>query len=54
MMRFDHILFPVDFSTPGLAMNAEVQWLAARFQSQVTLLHVFKIPTSWYGTGESP
>lgn len=53
-MRFDHILFPVDFSTPGLAMNAEVQWLAARFQSQVTLLHVFEIPTSWYGTGESP
>ena len=35
-------------------MNAEVQWLAARFQSYVTLLHVFEIPTSWYDTGESP
>ena len=53
-MKLDHILFPVDFSDHSRALNAEVEWLASRFRSQVTLLHVFEIPTSWYGGGEAP
>ena len=53
-MKFDHILFPVDFSEHCREVNAEVEWLASRFGSRVTLLHVFEIPASWYGTGEAP
>jgi len=53
-MKLDHILFPVDFSDHSRALNAEVAWLASRFRSQVTLLHVFEVPTSWYGGGEAP
>jgi nucleotide-binding universal stress UspA family protein len=51
-MKFDHILFPVDFSDHCRRLNSEVEWLASRFGSRVTLMHVFEIPTSWYGTGE--
>jgi nucleotide-binding universal stress UspA family protein len=53
-MKFDHILFPVDFSDHCRGLNSEVEWLASRFGSRVTLLHVFEIPASWYGTGEAP
>ena len=53
-MKFDHILFPIDFSDHCRGLNSEVEWLAARFGSRVTLLHVFEIPASWYGTGEAP
>ncbi|MBV9223192.1 MAG: universal stress protein [Acidobacteriaceae bacterium] len=52
-MKFDHILFPIDFSDHSRTLNAEVEWLASRFHSEVTLLHVFEIPTSWYGGGEA-
>jgi nucleotide-binding universal stress UspA family protein len=52
-MKVDHILFPIDFSDHSRALHAEVEWLASRFHSQVTLLHVFEIPTSWYGGGEA-
>ncbi|MBV8904449.1 MAG: universal stress protein, partial [Acidobacteriia bacterium] len=52
-MKMDHILFPIDFSDHSHALNAEVEWLASHFHSQVTLLHVFEIPTSWYGGGEA-
>jgi nucleotide-binding universal stress UspA family protein len=54
-MKFDHILFPVDFSEPGKGKGLEkqVEWLAERFHSRVTLLHVVEIPASWYGTCES-
>ena len=52
-MKIDHILFPVDFSSPSLAMNSEVEWLASHFNSRVTLLHVCEIPTSWYGGGDA-
>jgi len=31
-----------------------VEWLASRFGSRVTVLHVFEIPASWYGTSEAP
>ena len=53
-MKFDHILFPVDFSDHCRGLNPQVEWLASRFGSRVTLLHVFEIPASWYGTGEAP
>jgi nucleotide-binding universal stress UspA family protein len=53
-VRIDHILFPVDFSEHSRALNSTVEWLASRFDSHVTLLHVFEVPTSWYGGGESP
>lgn len=52
-MKFDHILFPVDFSDHCRGLNPEVEWLADRFGSRVTLMHVFEIPTSWYGAGEA-
>jgi nucleotide-binding universal stress UspA family protein len=53
-MRIDHILFPVDFSDHSRMLNPEVEWLASHFHSRVTLLHVFEIPTSWYGGAEGP
>jgi nucleotide-binding universal stress UspA family protein len=52
-MKFDHILFPIDFSERSRALNKQVEWLAQRFGSRVTLLHVFEIPASWYGAGEA-
>ena len=53
-MKIDRILFPIDFSDASLAMNSEVEWLASRFDARVILLHVFELPTGWYGTGEAP
>jgi nucleotide-binding universal stress UspA family protein len=50
----DHILFPVDFSEHRPTLNREVEWLAAHFNSRVTLLHVFEVPASWYGGGDAP
>lgn len=52
-MKFDHIVFPIDFSERSRALNPQVQWLAARFGSRVTLLHVFEIPAAWYGACEA-
>lgn len=51
-MKIDNILFPVDFSGPSLALNAEVEWLASHCNARVTLLHVTEIPAAWYGGGE--
>lgn len=53
-MKFEHILFPVDFSDESRAMNTDVEWLATHFNSRVTLLNVFEIPTNWYGGGDAP
>lgn len=53
-MEFEHILFPIDFSDHSRGLNSEVEWLASHFGSRVTIMHVFEIPTSWYGTGEVP
>lgn len=53
-MKFDHILFPVDFSEHCTMLNSEVVWLASHFGSRVTLLHVFEVPASWYGGGDAP
>jgi nucleotide-binding universal stress UspA family protein len=53
-MKFDRILFAVDFSEESQRLNSEVEWLATRFNSKVTLMHVFEIPSSWYGGAEAP
>ena len=53
-MKFDRILFPVDFSDHSVKLNTQVEWLARRFNSKVTLLHVFEIPSSWYGGADAP
>jgi nucleotide-binding universal stress UspA family protein len=53
-MKLDHILFPIDFSEQSRNLNGQVEWLANRFGSRVTLLHVFEIPSSWYGDYEAP
>ncbi|MBV8571143.1 MAG: universal stress protein [Acidobacteriaceae bacterium] len=52
-MKVHHILFPVDFSGRCQQLNAEVEWLAKHFDAEVTLLHVFEIPASWYSGGEA-
>lgn len=52
-MKFQSILFPIDFSDRSSALNRQVEWLAAQFGSRVTLLHVFEIPAAWYGPCEA-
>jgi nucleotide-binding universal stress UspA family protein len=52
-MNLDHILFPTDFSEHSRALNKQVEWLAAQFQSRVTLMHIFEIPAAWYGACEA-
>jgi nucleotide-binding universal stress UspA family protein len=52
-MKFNQILFATDFSERSRALNEQVEWLAARFESRVTLLHVFEIPAAWYGASEA-
>jgi nucleotide-binding universal stress UspA family protein len=54
LMNFDRILFPVDFSEHSQKLNRQVEWLAQKFNSRVTLLHVFEIPSSWYGGADAP
>jgi nucleotide-binding universal stress UspA family protein len=51
-MEFKNILFPIDFSDYSIALKTEVEWMAKRFNSTVTLLHVFEIPPAWFGMGE--
>jgi nucleotide-binding universal stress UspA family protein len=52
-MKFNNILFPTDFSERSHTLNQQVEWLAARFGSRVTLLHVFEIPAAWYGGSDA-
>jgi nucleotide-binding universal stress UspA family protein len=51
-MKFDHILFPIDFSESSRLLNEQVEQLAACFGSRITLLHVFEMPALWYGISE--
>jgi nucleotide-binding universal stress UspA family protein len=52
-MSFNNILFPIDFSGHSLALNKQVEWIASRFHSSVTLIHVFELPYSWCAGGEA-
>jgi nucleotide-binding universal stress UspA family protein len=54
MISFPRILFPVDLSQQSHAAAPFVKALAARFHSDVTLLHVVEVPPAWYGaSGEA-
>jgi nucleotide-binding universal stress UspA family protein len=53
-MKFKHILFPVDFSGRTRYLDAEVERMANHYGSRVTLLHVFEVPTAWYGPSDAP
>lgn len=53
-MKFEHILFPVDFSERTARLNPSVEWMATHFGSRVTLIHVVEIPTNWYGASDAP
>ncbi len=52
-MKLDNILFPVDFSDSCTAVKTDVEWLARKFNSTVTLLYVFEVPPAWYGMGDA-
>jgi nucleotide-binding universal stress UspA family protein len=49
MPRFQHILFPVDFSDRSIAVRPFVTALAERFHAQLTLINVIQIPNAWFG-----
>lgn len=53
MTSFQRILFPVDFSPQSSAAAPFVKDMAARFQSEVILLHVVEVPPAWYGPPET-
>ncbi len=53
-MKFEHILFPIDFSERTELLVPAVEAIANRFGSQVTLFHVFEIPAAWYGNADAP
>ncbi len=53
MIPFQRILFPVDFSPQSSAAVPFVKNVAARFHSEVILLHVVEVPPAWYGPPET-
>jgi nucleotide-binding universal stress UspA family protein len=52
MISFERILFPIDFSPQSRAAAPFVKAMAARFHSEVLLLHVIEVPPAWYGSPE--
>ncbi len=54
IMKFGHILFPIDFSEHTQFIRPAVERMANHFGSRVTLLHVFEIPAAWYGNADAP
>ena len=54
MPRFQHILFPVDFSKRCQAAKPFVASMIQRFDARLTLLHVINMPVGWYGGIDSP
>ncbi len=53
MMRFERILFPVDFSEQCSAIVPAVKAMAKQFEAQLELLHVVDLPSAWFGSPES-
>lgn len=49
MIKFEHILFPVDLSEQCQRSAPFVKAMAKRFQAELALLHVIEFPASWYG-----
>jgi nucleotide-binding universal stress UspA family protein len=52
-VKFDRILFPVDFSEDNRALARQVTWLANRFDSRVTLLNVSETTNPCYTAAEA-
>ncbi len=52
MHSFKHILVPVDFNEPSAGALEAAAVLAAKFDAQLTLLHVYADPISSYGYTE--
>jgi nucleotide-binding universal stress UspA family protein len=50
--RFQHILFPVDFSERSRSVVPFVKAVASHFRSKVTLLYVIKPPERLPGAGD--
>jgi nucleotide-binding universal stress UspA family protein len=54
MPKFNHILFPVDFSERCRAAKPFVRSMVERFNAKLTLLHGINIPAGWYGGIDAP
>ncbi|HLH00528.1 MAG TPA: universal stress protein [Bryobacteraceae bacterium] len=53
MINFQRILFPVDFSEQCSAIVPAVKAMAEEFHSQLILLHVVDLPSTWFGSPEA-
>lgn len=53
MISFERILFPTDFSAESKAIVPAVKAMAGRFDSDVSVLHVIDLPSTWYWTPEA-
>jgi len=53
MIRFERILFPVDFSGQCEAIVPAVKAMAKQFDSRLTLFHVVDLPAAWLGSPEA-
>lgn len=51
-MKFERILFPVDFSEQSRRAAPFVRAMACRFQSEVVMVNVMELPSVWYGAGD--
>lgn len=52
-MKLEHLLFPVDLSEQSRRAAPFVRAMAARFQSEIILLHVLEWSPLWYTTEEA-
>jgi nucleotide-binding universal stress UspA family protein len=52
-MKYDRILFPIEFSDDCRAITNQVERLADQFNSRVTLLHVCHTPAACFGATEA-
>jgi len=53
MITFHRILFPVDFSERTVAIVPAVKAMARRFGSELEILHIVDLPTTWFASPEA-
>ena len=53
-MKYERILFPVDFSERCRAVAPFVSAIAKHDGASVTLVHFIEVPMMWYGAAEAP
>ncbi len=53
MIRFQRILFPVDFSEQCVAIVPAVKAMASQFGARLEVLHVVDLPAAWFGSPEA-